>query len=334
VQKVAVVITSIAGPNEVLTAIAKACQTRGYHFILIGDEASPKDFHLEGCDFYSLDRQQDLGFEFGEKCPTRHYSRKNLGYLIAMKHGVDVILETDDDNFPKPLFWQDRALQKKVKIVDREGWVNAYRYFTEDLIWPRGFLLSKVQQQIPNYESLSEAEVLCPIQQGLVTGNPDVDAIYRLILPSSESFRSDRAVALKHTWCPFNSQNTTWWPQAFALMYLPAYCSFRMTDIWRSFIAQRIVWENDWAVLFDKPTMHQVRNEHDLMKDFKDEIPGYLHNEQLCHILDSLSMTPGIESTPENLYQAYEALALNGLFPNDELILVRAWLNDIQKLRN
>ena len=48
-----------------------------------------------------------------------------------------------------------------------------------------------------------------------------------------------------------------------------------MTDIWRSFVAQRILQENDWAVLFHAPTVSQERNEHDLMRDFADEVPGY-----------------------------------------------------------
>jgi hypothetical protein len=331
-QKTAVIITSIAEPNEVLNVIARQCRERGYHFVLIGDEASPPDFFLEGCDYYSLQRQSHLGFEFADKCPTRHYARKNIGYLIALQQGAEVILETDDDNFPAEDFWRLRLLKQKVKIAENGGWLNTYRYFTDSSIWPRGFLLSRIQQPVPDYDLLGEREVACPIQQNLVTGNPDVDAIYRLTLPISGSFLNDRSVALKHTWCPFNSQNTTWWRQVFALMYLPAFCSFRMTDIWRSFIAQRIIWENDWAVLFDRPTMHQIRNKHDLMADFKEELPGYLHNEQFCNVLESLSIVPGVEHLSGNLCLAYEALIKAGLFPEKEMTLVHAWLGDIERL--
>jgi hypothetical protein len=33
------------------------------------------------------------------------------------------------------------------------------------------------------------------------------------------------------------------------LLYLPSHCCFRMTDIWRSFIAQRCLWElGHWVV--------------------------------------------------------------------------------------
>ena len=90
--------------------------------------------------------------------------------------------------------------------------------------------------------------VACPIQQGLADGNPDVDAIFRLVLPLPMNFGRKPPIALcRGAWCPFNSQNTSWWPAAYPLLYLPAYCSFRMTDIWRSFVAQRICWENGWS---------------------------------------------------------------------------------------
>ena len=50
-EKTAVVITSIAKPNIILKDLAKECSNREYHFIVIGDEASPSDLHIDGCDF-------------------------------------------------------------------------------------------------------------------------------------------------------------------------------------------------------------------------------------------------------------------------------------------
>jgi hypothetical protein len=71
-------------------------------------------------------------------------------------------------------------------------------------------------------------------------------------------FLPNRRVALgAGAWSPFNSQNTAWYPKAYPLLYLPSYCSFRMTDIWRSFVAQRIAWENGWAVLFKSPDVYR-----------------------------------------------------------------------------
>ena len=59
-----------------------------------------------------------------------------------------------------------------------------------------------------------------------------------------------------------------------------------MTDIWRSFVAQRICWENNWHINFHSSNVVR-RNEHNLLNDFKDEIVGYLNNDKLINELDN-----------------------------------------------
>ncbi|MDQ3804077.1 MAG: STELLO glycosyltransferase family protein [Acidobacteriota bacterium] len=175
----------------------------------------------------------------------------------------------------------------------------------------------------------------CPVQQGLADENPDVDAVYRLVAPLPQSFRGDRRLALgPGSWCPFNSQNTAWWADAFPLLYLPAYCSFRMTDIWRGFVAQRIAWENNWGVLFHEPTVRQERNEHNLMRDFRDEVPGYLHNAAICEALGKLRLRPGVEGLGENLRTCYGKLVGMSLVDRKELGLLDAWLGDLDGINH
>ena len=334
-ESVALVVTSIAKPNAVLRQLAEGCKAHGYHFILIGDEPSPVDFQLEGCRFYGLAEQRGLGFELASMCPTRHYARKNIGYLQAIREGASIIIETDDDNIPYDEFWETRRSrhQQGVKTIGGHGWVNVYSYFSEANIWPRGLPLDSIKSNLPPFESLPSEAVDCPIQQGLADENPDVDAVYRLLLELPQSFRKDRRVALREgAWSPFNSQNTAWWSDAFPLLYLPAYCSFRMTDIWRSFVAQRIGWTNGWGVLFHEPTVWQERNEHDLMRDFKDEVPGYLNNSAICEALASLQLRSGVESIGENLLSCYEKLVSMGWIEKQELPLLQAWLSDMKRI--
>lgn len=332
-EKISVVVTSIAGSeNKTLQTIAKGCSQRDYDFIVIGDEASPADFHIDGCDFYSLDRQKQTNLKFAQNCPTKHYARKNIGYLLAIKNGASIIIETDDDNVPDQSFWENRQRNQNVPILENQGWVNMYCYFTDANIWPRGFPLEHLQNDSPAFDSLTSRNIDCPIQQGLADNNPDVDAIYRLVMPLPQNFRDLRIALAKGSWCSFSSQNTTWWPDAYQLLYLPAYCSFRMTDIWRSFIAQKIAHLNDWAILFHEPTVTQERNEHDLLKDFNDEIPGYLNNSKICQALDALPLKPGAESIAENLKICYEKLISMSLVGKEELQLLDAWLEDIKQL--
>jgi hypothetical protein len=332
-DKIALVVTSIAPPNAALKALARGCLEQGFDFFVIGDETSPPVFELEGCRFYGLAEQRELPLRFALMCPKRHYARKNIGYLVAMRERATVIIETDDDNIPVQKFWEERTRRQVVRLVSNAGWVNVYRYFTEANIWPRGLPLDKIQAAIPQFDSLSQEEMDCPIQQGLADENPDVDAIYRLALPLPQSFRKNVSVALGNgSWSPFNSQNTTWWRDAFPLLYLPAYCSFRMTDIWRSFVAQRIAWAQGWGILFHEPTVWQERNEHNLMRDFKDEVPGYLNNSAICEALGKLSLKPGLDKLNDNLRICYEELVRMGVVGEQELDLVEAWIADLEEL--
>jgi hypothetical protein len=328
----ALIITSISPPNAALKNYAEQSARHGCRFILIGDSKSPRDFALEQCDFWSLARQQTMNFALARSMPERHYARKNLGYLEAMASGIEIIIETDDDNFARDGFWEPRTPVKSAVPLDGAGWINVYGYFSPEKIWPRGFPLEYLQHPLTPLTA-GEQELFCPIQQGLADVNPDVDAIYRLTSPLPRSFAQEASIALgPGSWCPFNSQNTTWFRQAFPLLYLPAYCSFRMTDIWRSFVAQRICWANGWHVHFHQPTVWQERNEHNLLQDFSDEIPGYLHNAAICSALAALDLVPGEEHLAANLVTCYEQLIAMGLVGEKELGLLAAWNEDTARL--
>jgi hypothetical protein len=328
--RTAVIVTSINSPTPILRALADGCRAAGFRFLVVGDSKSPPEFALDGCEFLDIAAQHRSGFALAKLCPTSHYARKNVGYLAAIRDGAELIIETDDDNLPCTAFFAPRERVQQTKAVAGANWINVYGYFSDSLIWPRGLPLTAVGSPRTPYAALTTASVDCPIQQGLADDNPDVDAIYRLLFPLPQQFRTDRRVALgSGAWCPFNSQNTTWWPAAFPLLYLPAHCSFRMTDIWRSFVAQRIAGINGWHILFHEPTVRQERNEHNLMRDFADEVPGYLNNEPIRERLEATALTPGVAEIPENLRRCYRALVDLGVIAAQELLLLDAWLEDL-----
>jgi hypothetical protein len=328
--KRALVITTISPPNAVLHLCAKECAPRGIDFIVIGDRASPPDFHISDCDFWSLERQKNSGSRFAQTVPDRHYARKNVGYLIAMERGAESIIETDDDNFPYESFWLEKNRLQRTAVVDKGGWVNVYGYFADRLIWPRGFPLERVRDELPVMAGLERRDVDCPIQQGLADENPDVDAVYRLLFPQPVLFEKQVSIALgKNSCCPFNSQNTAWFKPAFPLLYLPSYCSFRMTDIWRSFVAQRICRENNWHVLFHSATVRQDRNQHDLLKDFSEEVPGYVANARIWTLLERVTLQPGIPHIADNLIRLYSCLVEQNFVDRNELTLLDLWLSEV-----
>ncbi len=326
------IITSIANDKHpILKQFAEECKTQNVPFIVIGDTKSPANFQLEGCDFWSVEKQQSLPFELAKITPTRHYSRKNLGYLIAIKNGATELVETDDDNIPRKEFWEPKTREVKSHQFENAGWVNVYHYFTKHFIWPRGFPLEELQNKQIELTSLKYESTNCPIQQGLADENPDVDAVYRLTYPLPLDFEKKERIALgKNAWSPFNSQNTFWFKEAFALMYLPSYCSFRMTDIWRSYVAQRIAWECGWSVLYHESTVWQERNDHNLMKDFEDEIPGYTNNYNICKELQALDLKSGQENIYDNLITCYQKLIDINVVGKDEITLLNAWIKDLK----
>ena len=323
------VVTTIQEPTPSLRALAPRLAETRTPMIVVGDKKGPARFELPGARFYSLEEQVGLDFRLAKLLPTGHYVRKNLGYLLALRENPAWIFETDDDNAPKPN-WQVKAARvAAARTVRQKGWVNVYRCFTGANIWPRGLPLRHARDGAPMAEA--ESEVHAPIQQLLADGAPDVDAVWRLSVGAEPfAFDGGTAVALaRGAWCPFNSQSTWWFPEAYPLLYLPSTCTFRMTDIWRSLVAQRCLWELGGCVAFHAPEVLQERNAHDLMRDFADEVPGYLQNERVADILASLSLRRGAGAVVDNLAACYDALIAQGVLGADERGLVRAWIADL-----
>ena len=323
------IITSIApDTHPVLNLYAREASKAGVPFLVIGDRKSPR-FHLDGCDFYSVERQAELPYQLARLLPYGHYARKNLGYIEAATRGAEVIIETDDDNYPDAAFLSARSRETEAARIEGAGWINVYRYYSDQNIWPRGFALEHVLDTPADLDT--PQMVVSPIWQGLADRNPDIDAIYRLTQPLPVHFdKTKRRIALAEgSICPFNSQNTTWFREAFPLMYLPSYCSFRMTDIWRSFLAQRIAWTCGWSVLFHEATVWQERNEHSILNDFKDEVSGYCNNGEIMRRLTALNLREGTDAIPENLRHCYRELVDMQLIDGRELPLLEAWIEDI-----
>jgi hypothetical protein len=324
------VVTTVQAPTACMRRLAEVLRAEGRPLIVVGDRKGPAGYDLPGAEFYPLAEQLRLPFRLAAALPVGHYARKNLGYLIAIARGAGCVYETDDDNMPNDR-WQVRRLHTPAERVEPRPWLNVYRLFCDEPIWPRGFPLDRVLDPGTYRHTPSACAVVeAPIQQGLADLAPDVDAVWRLVIGREVFFGRRPSVWLPPgTWCPFNSQTVWWWPAVYPLLYLPSYCSFRMTDIWRSFVAQRCLWELGLGVVFHEAEVVQQRNEHGLMRDFTDEIPGYQRNGDLVRCLDGLRLEPGPTAVGTNLARCYRALAAGGFFPADELSLVDSWLDDV-----
>lgn len=309
----AVVITTI---NEPTAAIKQVAAVEGWETIVVGDRKTPVDWDVPGVHF--------LEWEGRRPFPCDHYAQKNRGYVEAIRAGALCIAETDDDNFPMPGYLQDVKPIIQAQLVRTAGWVNVYEAFTDAPVWPRGLPLRQLLHGNDMTVDAPQAH-WCPVQQYLANGEPDVDAVYRLTSGEHVFFDYDNPLALPPgVWSPFNSQNTVWWPEAYPYMYLPSYVPMRMTDIWRSFVAARCL---EVPIGFLGPTMIQRRNDHDLDRDFADEVPGYLHNDELVHRLwdlDLSAMRPA-----ERLRSCYAELIAMALVHPFELPILEWWIANL-----
>ncbi len=331
------VVTTIQAPTECMRRLGDRLVAAGIPLLVVGDEKGPWTYDLPGSRLLDLHQQRALPLSLAAALPTRHYARKNLGYLEAIRAGATCLYETDDDNAPLPT-WAPRSQLASAHEATLDpqaphrNWLNIYRLFSDRLIWPRGFPLDLVREPSTGTPALAATPAIAPapIQQGLADGSPDVDAVWRLILDEDITFRPEASVRLAPgTWCPFNSQTTWWWPAAFPLLYLPSYCSFRMTDIWRGFVAQRCLWAMGYGLVFHRAEVVQLRNPHHLLRDFSAEITGYEGNQRLTDTLAALDLASDPARASDNLVLCYEALVREKFVPEQELGLVQRWVADL-----
>jgi hypothetical protein len=322
-----IVVTTIQNPSPQLKKLAAI---PGWRLVVVGDKKTPENWYLENCDYLSPQRQLELGYKLAQLLPWNHYSRKNIGYLYAIEHGAKVIYETDDDNEPVDglNFFGCEAILPSVNTLD--PCFNIYRYFDCPEIWPRGYPLSKIRA-FSDFSLSSPYPCILGVEQGLVNQSPDVDAIFRLTQDRSLHFENHQPIFLPEgVYCPFNSQNTFFHPIAYFTLYLPSSVSMRVSDIWRGYISQKLLWNRGANLAFFGPNAVQERNEHSLPNDFSLELDLYLKASLLIDRLTNFKFSTSQQPLQEML-ELYEYLVYEDFIQESELPLLKAWIEDLKK---
>jgi len=324
-----IVITTINSKTDAIFNFEKLIHN--WQIILVGDKKSAPIYSNNRITFLSIETQSKLDYKLNIVCPYNHYTRKNIGYLYAIQNGADIIYDTDDDNLPYD-DWKIEDFASNNVIDSEEQFINIYKNFSDQHIWPRGFPLDEISKK-HDYAVRKSDDTPIGVWQGLADIDPDVDAIFRLVLKKDIIFDKKPPVFLtKGSYCPFNSQNTVWRKELFPLLYLPATTSFRFTDILRGYIAQRLMWEQDLHLGFTKATVYQERNAHDFMKDFADEWQCYLHVKPIVQLLNSINFSS--LSLIEALEKAYLCLVKENFVSEDEIPILKSWISDCNRLMN
>lgn len=334
------IVTTINSPTEQLKKLANLTTINNGVTIVIGDTKTVKDWQLAGTEYFSIDQQKrsKIFNEFAKLLPENHYCRKNLGYLYGMQKKPQWIYESDDDNLVlgNNLKVPSLIVNDSDLIIFNQDWVNIFDFIkisnsdnSSNIIWPRGFPLELIKKQVQKKADISglpHRKILTPIANGIVNGDPDVDAIYRLTNPLPISFHNlDRdLIFFGKTWSPFNSQNTWWHESTYLLMYLPVTTTFRVTDILRSYVAQVIIDSLSMGIRFYGPSAFQERNFHKLIMDFEEEIPLYLNSIAMLETIKK--SIRNADNIFEAFYAAYVSLQHNNFVKPSEMRVVESWI--------
>ena len=327
-----IVITTINSPTKSIEAYADIAKKMDWKLLIVGDAKTPNDYEQFDCEFLSLERQQKEYGKFSGMVPQNHYCRKNVGYLHALTNGAEWVFDTDDDNIPMEGFAESLVQKRIARIVQHKGFINAYKYFTKEPVWPRGLPLTDINQT--GALDGQTQERLFSLTQFLADQEPDVDAIYRLTNDRRITFNSEETpiYLTPGAWSPTNSQATLLNSKYFHTLYLPCHVPFRMTDIWRSFVAQKMLWQDQEGIAFVAPNVVQERNPHDYFSDFKDEILGYIHNEEIRRHLEGISL--GDKPHAEQLVECYSQFKTVGVVEDREFEIIREWNSMIERIIN
>lgn len=348
-----IVITSI---NDPTTAVLNFASLAGWTSVIVADEKTPQDWlqHLHSVwkrksppslVFLSVEQQKKLGFHTLKVVPFKSYARKNIGYLYAIACGAKIIYETDDDNdLTKGTqldYLTETVRPEQISVGDvHSHTVNPYALFGRPDIWPRGFPLDAITNFTHEFrkvqhtnDELWQARPL--VQQGLADLDPDVDAIWRLTQPAQigrvRFGAQPKSVAIKAGFfTPYNSQNTIHLSEAFWGLLIPYSTSIRVCDIWRSYWVQRLLWDVNGQLAFRPPNVEQIRNAHDYLIDFKDELQLYEQAGDLVHFLYHWE-SPQTDLFSRMLHLA-EDMAKNNFWKEEEVQLISAWVADLKDL--
>jgi len=332
-----IVITTINPPTS---DVKKLASIPGWKVVIVGDLKSPKNWTYPNCIHLHVEDQLKLNYRVTRLLKFNSYARKTIGFLYALQHGAKVIYETDDDNSPDgSSIGFDQLSERKYLVYEPPGdnhVMNPYAHFGQSTIWPRGYPLDKISE--PNTFQYRRCRNKKPlVQQGVVNGDPDVDAIFRLTRKNSDEpidvyfdGEAEPMMLPRGVMAPYNSQNTLHLYQAFWGLILPQTVAFRVTDIWRGYWAQRLLWELDGYLTFFPPNAYTVRNSHSYLEDFIDE-------RELYHLSGKLtSFLVRWKSTKSHFFDRVMELSLGmakeRLWKADDVELIKLWLMDLISL--
>ena len=320
-RKMTIVATTISLP-VVLESYAKNAARYGssdsVEAIVIGDRKTPPestDFVRElgvrwgfSARYVDVAAQEKWLGRFGdlaEIIPYNSDNRRNIGFLMALEEGCDVLLSIDDDNYcTADDFYSGHSVvgQRTTGqvVASSSGWFNICELLENDAdlqIYPRGFPAGKRRVERPQIRQEAR-EVYVAANAGLWLGDPDIDAVTRLFRDvQTIALRSEGVILGADANSPINTQNTAICRDAIPAYYyvvmghdLGGLKIDRYGDIWSGFFLKKCMDHLGHYCAVGRPLAQHLRNRHDLYVDLKQELYGMMITEPLSQMLSDIEL--------------------------------------------
>jgi hypothetical protein len=276
--------------NKPTLAIRKYLLFKDWYLIVVGDlktlhkEYKKLEKKFNNFKYLDPEYQEKKYKKISDLIGWNCIQRRNIGFLEAYNLGAEIIATVDDDNIPYD-FWGKEIYVNKDIYIDLYTTSNSvfdplsvteYNY-----LWHRGFPIQLLDKK-NNVKYKGKFKIKVLIQADLWDGDPDIDAIARIVYRPEVKFKKIKKPFASNKISPFNSQNTF-----LSRSVIPYYACLpgigRMDDIWGSYILQKY-FPN--SVIYNKPSVYQKRNMHNLAKDLEKELLGYKYTFDLIKKLN------------------------------------------------
>ena len=298
-RRVAIVVTTIFEPRF-LDGYVENLRRFGHdsaEIIVIVDRKTPPSV-AEACARLgavcpTMGEQEQFLAKFPSmrgRIPYDSDNRRNVGFLMALDRGADLLVSIDDDNYvldDVDFAGEHLAAGETLDLHATEssdGWINLCSLLessTSDPIFPRGFPYF-ARRRARTLIDDGSAPARLAVNVGLWLSDPDVDAIGRLAQAPHIRAWTGRTLRLgPGTWTPINTQNTAVVRDAMAAYY---YCRMgfsvgglkidRYGDILSGYLIQKCVKARGEAIRVGPPIADHRRTPHNLFKDLYHELAG------------------------------------------------------------
>jgi hypothetical protein len=307
--KLAVVSTTVHGERGYLAfdKLARKSKFSDVVFVVSGDKKSLSfDRGRFECEVEYIDANAQQRYHCSEPMGWNKIMRRNIALLRAIELKPDFILTVDDDNIPKEDYfdvWYETVTNPVDKLVVAKNagnnpcWHNYLKTCDADIeIYPRGFPIefrgmdstevAPTPAKIPN-ENIG-------VYQGISLGDPDVDAITRIVYPHAISKIRERGYCCRDIWSPYNTQNTMFSRVLFPLAFVWPHCG-RYDDIYSSFVWQQFLFSNDMYTYVGDPVNTQDRGHRGILRDLNNEIEGYMNGRSVWESITAIQEKDPLE---------------------------------------